>query len=253
MTAVRFQRLAEVVADRLRERILGGDLADGDLLPKEDELRVEYEVSKPSMREAMRILEAEGLVTVRRGNVGGAVVHHPRSDAVSYSLALVLAGNGVGIADVATALRQVEPTCAALCAERRDRGRTVLPTLRKLQAQAVAGVDDLVQATTLSRRFHEAIVAGCGNETLIIMVGALEALWSSHETAWAGRTAAATVPVGERRDALDVHSRIIDLIAEGDAAGVRDLVASHLSEVQRYPTSPTAGPIDPVTVRDHLL
>ena len=71
---VGFRRLAEQVADELRRRILGGELADGSVLPKEDELLLEFPVSKPSLREAMRILEAEGLLRVRRGKLGGAVV-----------------------------------------------------------------------------------------------------------------------------------------------------------------------------------
>jgi GntR family transcriptional regulator, transcriptional repressor for pyruvate dehydrogenase complex len=53
---VQFRRLAEQVADQLRRRILRGDLADGSVLPKEDELLLEFPVSKPSLREAMRIL-----------------------------------------------------------------------------------------------------------------------------------------------------------------------------------------------------
>ena len=121
-----FRRIAEQVADLLRARILSGEIADGDVLPKEDVLQAEYGVSKPSLREAMRILDAEGLVTVRRGNAGGAIVHHPSPANVGYSLAMVLTSRHVGIGDVAAALREVEPACARLCAHatrpRRRRG-----------------------------------------------------------------------------------------------------------------------------------
>jgi GntR family transcriptional repressor for pyruvate dehydrogenase complex len=250
--SLRFQRLAELVADRLRERILRGDLEDGDLLPKEEELRAEYPVSKPSLREAMRILEAEGLITVRRGNVGGAVIHRPTPSNVAYTLSLVLSANQVSIADVASALRSVEPTCAALCAARRDRARAVVPKLRALQKRALGSVDDLVEATTLSRQFHETMVGLCGNETLIIVVGALEALWSSHETGWAHSAETESVPVEERRAALQSHQEIIELIAAGDGPGVRDLAAAHLAAVQSYPSSPTSGLVDPVIIRDRI-
>jgi GntR family transcriptional repressor for pyruvate dehydrogenase complex len=251
--SLRFQRLAELVADRLRDRILRGDLHDGEVLPKEDELRAQYPVSKPSLREAMRILEAEGLITVRRGNVGGAVIHRPTPANVAYTLSLVLSANQVSIADVADALRAVEPTCAALCAARRDRTRVVLPRLRALQKRALASVDDLVEATSLSRQFHETMVSLCGNESLIIVVGALEALWSSHERGWAHDAAAtASVPVEERRAALLSHQEIIDLIAAGDGPGVRDLSAAHLAAVQSYPSSPTPGLVDPLIIRDRM-
>lgn len=254
MAGLRWQRVAELVANELRSRILTGDLEDGASLPKEDDLREEYPVSKPSLREAMRILEAEGLITVRRGNVGGAVVHRPSASNVAYTMALVLASKQTGITDVARALIEVEPGCAALCAERRDRARAVVPKLRALQKEAMANVHDLVLASTLSREFHEALVQLCGNESLIMVVGALEGMWSSHETAWALRAGGAeTVPVDERRSALEVHGEMIGLISAGDSEGVRALSLRHLQRVQSYPS--TAGgrdSIDPVRLRDRL-
>ena len=70
-------RIAEIVADELRRQIIDGELADGDLLPRQEVLVEQFNVSLVSLREALRILETEGLVSVRRGNRGGAVVHAP--------------------------------------------------------------------------------------------------------------------------------------------------------------------------------
>ena len=74
--AARLQQLslAERLADELRERILDGRLIDGSVLPKQDEIVEQFGVSKPSAREAFCILETEGLITVRRGSIGGSVV-----------------------------------------------------------------------------------------------------------------------------------------------------------------------------------
>lgn len=249
---LRFHRLAEKVADHLRERILSGELIDGSLLPKEEQLRAEYPVSKPSLREAMRILESEGLITVRRGNLGGAVVHRPSSANVAYTLGLVLRSKQVTIADVAAALLEVEPACAALCAQRSDRKRIVVPALRKIHREAERCVDDLVGITTVSRRYHEALVQHCGNETLIIMAGALEALWSAHESSWASRvTDHGGIPIEERLAVLEEHKAIIDAIADGDAQLARDLTAAHLAEAQRYPGE--SGTVDPVAVRERFM
>ena len=81
---LRQPRLADMVASVLRERIVNGELADGDLLPKQDELLEEFRISRPSLREALRILESEGLLTVRRGNVGGSVVEAPNAESSAY-------------------------------------------------------------------------------------------------------------------------------------------------------------------------
>src|SRR5205823_4942563 len=132
-------------------------------------------------------LETEGLITVRRGSVGGSVVHAPRSESVAYMLALVLQSDAVPLADVALALREIEPICAALCAMRPDRRRSVVPALRREHRrleQAIASADQ-AGAVPASRTFHETLVASCGNRTMITIVGALEATWSAHERAWA--------------------------------------------------------------------
>jgi len=246
---VRFQRLAEQVADDLRRRILLGDLADGAALPVEELLRAEYPVSKPTLREAMRVLEAEGLVTVRRGSIGGAVVHRPAAANVAYTLGLVLASRSVDISDVGAALREVEPACVAACAERPDRLEVVTPVLRELHRQALAVVDDLVLVTSLSRRFHEAMVELCGNQSLAIMAGALESLWSTHESDWAHRVVDGPgLPVSQRVEALEDHQTLIDLIEAGDAVAARQHAATHLHTSQTYPAA--SGPsIDPDAVR----
>lgn len=84
---LRQPRLSEIVASELRDRILSGSLGEEGRLPKQDELIAEFGVSPPSVREAMRILETEGLITVLRGNVGGAVARpapHPAARRVPH-------------------------------------------------------------------------------------------------------------------------------------------------------------------------
>ena len=127
--------VADDVADQLRRRVLSGDVQDGEMLPKQEELAEIYGVSKIALREALRILETEGLLEVRRGNVGGAVVHIPQPDAASYTLGLVLQARHVPFSEVGTALTHLEPVCAGLCAARKDRRRTVLPALRTAQRE----------------------------------------------------------------------------------------------------------------------
>lgn len=252
---VRFQRLAEQVADDLRRRILLGDLEDGAALPVEEVLRSEYPVSKPTLREAMRVLEAEGLITVRRGSIGGAVIHRPTAGNVAYTLGLVLASRGIEITDIGAALREVEPACAAACAERPDRDEEVVPELRRLYERSVEVVDDLIAVTAASRQFHEAVVNLCGNYSLTIMAGALEALWSMHESDWAHRMGDSSgIPRDERLEALEDHRVLLELIERGDSEGARRHAAKHLEISQTYPADPDGkNVIDPEVVREAFV
>ena len=75
-TATRRKReKPQLVADELRRQILSGELADGESIGNEGGLIERFGVSRPSLREALRILETEGLITVVRGVLGGVVVH----------------------------------------------------------------------------------------------------------------------------------------------------------------------------------
>ncbi|WGX95539.1 FadR/GntR family transcriptional regulator [Nocardioides sp. L-11A] len=247
---VRFARLAEQIADDLRTRLLVGDLAEATELAVEESLRGHYAVSKPTFREAMRVLEAEGLITVRRGAIGGAVVHRPDAEHVAYSLGMALAGKGVSITDVAQALREVEPACAAACAGRADRMQEIVPILSRLHERSVKVVDNLVEVTALSRMFHETLVDLCGNQSLVMLAGALESLWSSHEAAWAHRSAdTVDIPRAERLEALDEHRELIDAIADGDPEAARKIALRHLLVAQIYPGDQIDVLISPTSVR----
>ncbi len=233
---LRQPRLAEVVAGVLRERIVDGALGDGDLLPKQDELIEEFRISRPTLREALRVLENEGLLTVRRGSVGGSVIQVPTADASAYTFGLVLQSRRATISDLASAIKHIEPISASLCATRPDRVREVVPVLRTNLRQTEAATSDGPQFTALARQFHELLVSCCGNETLILTVGALESLWSEQERQWAVRAASEGSYPEERyrRDVLTAHVALVAAIEAGDAEAAGHLDASHLQHSQRY-------------------
>ena len=89
--------LAELVANILRQRIIGAELADGEFLPRQEALMEEFHVSRSSIREALRILETEGLVTVKRGKFGGAVVHAPNTHNAAHPLGVILQSLGTDV------------------------------------------------------------------------------------------------------------------------------------------------------------
>jgi DNA-binding FadR family transcriptional regulator len=216
---VRRPRVAHVVASALRDQILSGALRDGGALPKQDDLLEEFNVSLPSLREALSILETEGLLTVQRGNVGGAIVHAPTPEQTAYTAALVLQSRRVLIDDVVQALRLLDPLCASLCAGRKDRRRTVVPVLTEtVDAAREALENDPERYARMARLFHEQMVAHCGNESLILMVGALEWIWGAHDDQLAIRTAqlGPAVEKRSRETSHAEHERILAAIVAGD-------------------------------------
>jgi DNA-binding FadR family transcriptional regulator len=230
------RRTAEIVADELRRQIIDGELADGDLLPRQEVLVEQFNVSLVSLREALRILETEGLVSVRRGNRGGAVVHAPAKASAAYMLGLLLQSDYVPLADLGTALQELDPMCAALAAKRPDRAETLVPKLSELNDAMAEHIEDGARFTEIGGQFHDEIVRGCGNHTMIAVVGSLETLWTSHLQWWADETSAkGEYPaLSKRRIALGIHTKITDAIEAGDAERARKLSARHLADTQAY-------------------
>ncbi len=110
----RLREKPQQIADELRRLIVSGELSEGDSLGHEPELVERFGVSRPSLREALRILEAEGLISVVRGMLGGVVVHVPDERMTARTAALVLQARNVSLADVyeARSLARADWRCA---------------------------------------------------------------------------------------------------------------------------------------------
>jgi GntR family transcriptional regulator, transcriptional repressor for pyruvate dehydrogenase complex len=229
-------RTGESVAESLRNMILRGDLKDGDMLPRQQDLLELFHVSHPSLREGLRILEAEGLIVIRRGKHGGAVVRAPRASGVAYHLGLVLQTEKVTLSDLAAALQELEPVCYGLAAAAPESSTSLVPLLRKACDSLEERIDsDGETYTQLSREFHWLIVDHCGNKTMQVVMGALARLWTIHEDAEGRRTGYKTHPtIAERLGVLALHRRITDLIEQHDVEGCVDLARRHLADNRRY-------------------
>jgi GntR family transcriptional regulator, transcriptional repressor for pyruvate dehydrogenase complex len=244
---LRQPRLAEIVAASLRDDILSGRLKEGDLLPRQEHLFKEFRVSLPAVREAMRILETEGLVEVRRGNVGGAVVHLPTAERTAQMIAMVLQTRAATPSDVSAALSYIEPVCARLCAARPDRAAEVVPALRAAIEVQRTEFADAARYSVNARRFHETLVERCGNETMILVIGALETIWSTHESAvWDEAVAEASGPADEpagdaaapmaeriRHAALRDHEKLLAAIEAGEEERAAKIAGIHLAATRR--------------------
>ncbi len=232
---VQVPRAADLVAERIRELIVTGRLADGERLPSLDGLLAEFGISGPTIREALRMLESEGLITVQRGKVGGAIVHRPSYTDAATTMALVLRSHDTEIADVARSLAVLERQCAVLCASRPDRATTVVPSLQELNETAGSLVHaDEITFTEAMTAFHEELMRGCGLATLALATRAVGAIWLVGVRQWAAENGAQGrfVTYEERVAWLGRQAELVDRIEAGDEAGVEQMMTEHFSTVQ---------------------
>ena len=230
-------RMAELVAAQLRRRIIGGELQGGDELPREAQLLEDFGVSRPSLREAIRILETEGLIRIRRGKVGGAVVKRPTAQSTAYHVGLTLQSRGTTLSDLAAARTVLEPACAGFAAGQSEAVREeVVERLTELVDENDTFVGEAYAFTESALKFHELLVELSGNTTVTLLSGALEAVWSSQERHWARR---ATVDGGypdrrSQRAVLRAHREVIRNIADGDVDAATRSLRTHLEKSQAF-------------------
>ena len=177
-------------------------------------------------------------MSVRRGNVGGAVVHQPSAERTAHMISMVLQTRAATPADVSEALLHLEPICAGMCAAREDRLTEVVPYLEAEIERQTAQFDDVSQYVPNARRFHEAIVSRCGNEPMILLIGSLELIWSAHESSvWSDdlpaderlREEQRTMTGKTMRAALRDHQRLLDAIRDGQQDRAIRLAQDHLA------------------------
>jgi GntR family transcriptional repressor for pyruvate dehydrogenase complex len=218
------------IADELRRLIIAGELDEGDSLGHEPELIERFGVSRPSLREALRILEAEGLITVMRGVQGGVRVHRPDQRLTARTAALVLQARNVSLADVFEARTIIEPAAVRLAAGARNR-RAAVKQLRAFIVEQEAVIDDPDAFGQANARFHAELVGMAGNETLTIVAEMLNEVVARAVTEIS--QAEDTGSHATRRRGVRSQERLADLIAAGDVDGAEAHWRTHMAVVGR--------------------
>ncbi|MGU3498738.1 FadR/GntR family transcriptional regulator [Mycobacterium sp. C31M] len=213
-----------MVASALRRDIIRNELFDGDLLPTEADLMARFGVSRPSLREALRILESEKLVVVRRGNQGGVRACRPSVSVAANYLGLVMQAEQVTLADVFAARVAIEPEAVRLLAGLRNRSQAVaeLSELLEREGQLTDDVDAYPAATF---RFHQRLVELSGNKTLAL-------LWGTLQYVLAGEMRDIGTGFTPKQRALRVKSirRAFALIEAGEAEAAAEFWRHELAE-----------------------
>ncbi len=217
------------IADELRDAIVSGGLSEGDSLGREQELIERFGVSRPSLREALRILEAEGLISVIRGVYGGVVVHEPDQRLTARTASLVLRARNVSLSDVFEARALLEPLAARAVASRRNR-RGAVAELGRLIVKEEEAIEDPDRFGPANGTFHERLVALGGNQTLTIVAEMLEEIVVRAVTE-VSRSEDVVGSLSTRRRGLRSQRRLLELIEAGDASGAEDHWRAHMAVV----------------------
>jgi DNA-binding FadR family transcriptional regulator len=213
---VRSPKTAELVARTLRQMIVDEKLKDGDFLPNEPELINHFGVSRPTLREAVRVLESERLVEVRPGSRTGARVRVPGPEVVARPAGLLLELSGATIADVLVARSAIEPAAARLLA---TSGKAkAFDELEQILDEEIPTSLEAARFAAATSHFHRRLVELSGNATLGMIAGMLHEITERHTAVAVARKR--SVPKGDYEKLVRSYRHLIKLLRarDGDAA-----------------------------------
>lgn len=211
---------SEVVAQAIVRDVVQRGLHPGDRLAAESEMMAEYQVGRPSLREALRVLEVNGLVSRKPGPGGGPVVEGVNPAVLGRMLTLHLHVAGATYRELVAARLAVEPACAALAATfASDVERDTLAAMGSRAHGLDLDDDDVYRA--MSRGFHGAVATMSHNRVLELLAHALMEIFDAH-------IARATRDAEVRAIAPHEHDDVIAAIVAGEAVEAEDRMRGHM-------------------------
>jgi DNA-binding FadR family transcriptional regulator len=160
------RKLSHLIERDLRGLILRGELAPGQALPSESDLLEAFQVSRNTLREALRILESESLIQIRRGRAGGAIVQRPQSRTVARYVSLLLQVRGATFGEVQEARLLIEPPAAAKLVDVVPADTTILAELHEAERTQL---DDPLHFVTALAAFDQSVSELSGSKTIAVL------------------------------------------------------------------------------------
>lgn len=209
-------KAAERVSQEIVREVVEGGLAPGHRLEPEATMVQRYGVARGTLREALRILEVQGLIAIRPGPGGGAVVGEVNTRNFARTTSLYLQMSGARLRSVVEARVVLEPVLAREAAERKD--AKFIRRLREIVDDSMAvDLRDERAYVRMSVEFHTAVARASGNELLDLFGSTLGQLVSK-------RVGSALIPPGRREEYRSHHVEIFEAIAAGDGDGAYRLM-----------------------------
>jgi DNA-binding FadR family transcriptional regulator len=222
-TPVRQSRASGEIVSQIERAIFAAELRTGDRLQSERELAEQFGVSRITVRDALRVLEARGLIHVKVGAMGGAFVADANTDRVAESISTYIRLKRMTLSELAEARTVVEAATASLAAQRADAG-----AVSRLQQSVDAARTLLREPIThadASMDFHVELARAARNEVLEATVEAYrELLVPSIRDLRDDRTGRAT---------QKAHEELVEAVRRRDPDGAREIMLTHLADFEK--------------------
>ena len=218
-------KTAILIAQRIIGDIARDNLQPGASLPPERSMLETYEIGRGTLREALRLLEFQGAITLKPGPRGGPVLLHPDASHLSNTLLLLMQRSNAPYRVIVEARYALEPMIGRLAATRMTEADLV--ELGKAVDQMAADIEDQRSFLDANKRFHDIIAWSSGNVLFGYIIDALLDILD-------GTVLGIDYPSHRRAAILKAHEEIYEALRENDEAGSELLMRKHIEAYVRF-------------------
>lgn len=228
--AARQSRIFQDVVEQIQEAIIDGRLSAGDKLPAERELKEMLQTSRSTLREALRVLEQKGLIEIKLGTGGGAVVTSVTSDKVTESLDLLIRSQKVSLNHLAEFRESIEGDVVALAARRitTEDKRKLRHLLEQARDCVERGTDSLDEFLRVDRELHLLMAQITRNPVYVSI------LKTVHDNINRYYERFLTMEDREMSENYTDLCEIVEAVKKGQSEKARNLAQSHVWRFTRY-------------------
>jgi GntR family transcriptional regulator, transcriptional repressor for pyruvate dehydrogenase complex len=218
-------KTSEVIARQIANHIVDSGMEPGTMLPTEKDMVGAFGVGRTTLREALRLLETRGVLTIKSGPSGGPVVRRPRPSDLGESLTLILQFAGSSLRDVLEARQALEPMMAQLAVQRITPDE--LDALQRTVDEILENPQDHEGFREANQRFHTLVAEAAGSVVLRVFAETLKTIAD-------GAVTGVRYNPHRRKAIAAAHQRVVDALRAGDGAAAADAMLMHLDEAGRY-------------------
>ncbi len=214
---------AEQVVQALLEKVIRENLKPGHSLGTEADLLATYNVSRPTLRESLRILESQGVIEMRPGPGGGILVRHPSVDVLAHGLSVFLRLHDVPFISLLQAREVVEPALAREAAV--NGAEADFAEMESSINRMRAIKDDQPAFIEENRVFHGIVARASGNKVL-------ETFWSTISLLADGEHHGMRYSFGNQKHVVEAHERILDACRKRDGEAAAAQMEAHVEALE---------------------
>lgn len=215
---------AEYVAQRLLDKIVTANLEPGTSFGTEADLLQQFDVSRPTLRESLRILEAQGVLELRPGPKGGIMVRRPGTDILAHGLSVYLRMHEVPFISVLRAREVIEP---ALAAEAAEHGTDEIFAEMQGSVDRMYKTKDADEFIEENRVFHSLVARASGNRVM-------EIFWAMISIVAVGEEHGIRYTARAQKHVAEAHQRILDACKARDSAAASNQMREHVHDLEDF-------------------